>query len=55
MQVNIAECFLKLLEVLFSNNIDIKVCADPLFDNFEDNYIIFLFFLGLDSGSSLNL
>lgn len=39
-----AECLLRLLEVFFSNDVDIKVRAVFLLNDFEGKYIIFLFF-----------
>lgn len=49
------ECFLKSLKVFFSNNINIKIYTDLLFDNFGSNCIIFLFFLNLGSKGKLIL
>lgn len=46
---------LRLLKFLFSNDINIKIYIDLLLDNFEDNYITFLFFLSLDGDSKRGL
>lgn len=43
------------LGVFFSNDIDVKICIDSLLDDFEGNYILFLFFSSLDGGGRLGL
>ena len=48
-----AKCFLGSLGILFSDDIDVEICADPLLDNFKSNCVIFLFLLGLGGGSWL--
>lgn len=50
-----AEYLPESLRVFFSDDINIKICANPLSDNFRSNYVIFLFFLDLSSGSELIL
>ena len=39
----------------FSNNIYIKIAANPLFNDFGDNSIVFLLFSNLRGGSRLSL
>ena len=41
--------------VSFSNNIDIEVRVDPLFDDFKSNSIAFLFFPSLGSYSRISI
>lgn len=53
--VHLAKNLLTSLRTLFSNNIDIKVIANPLFNDFRGNSIILLFFLGLNGSDRLSL
>lgn len=48
-------CFLESLEVYFFDNINIKVSINSLLDNFEINYIIFLFFFNLKDNNRFDL
>lgn len=54
LKTNLAESFSVPLEDFFSNNINIKVIIDPLFDNFGGNGIIFLFFSNLKNSNRLS-
>lgn len=49
------EYFLGPQGVLFSNDIDIKIHIDLLFNDFKSYYVVFFFFSGLGSGSRLVL
>lgn len=48
---NLIKCFSRFLKVYFLNNVDVKVCAKFLLDDFSDNYIILVFYPNLRSGS----
>lgn len=50
---DLMESLSKFLEILFSNNINIEIAINLLFDDFIGNNIVFLFFLNLDSDSKL--
>lgn len=46
--------FLRLLKKKISNNININIGVNSLFNNFGDNSIIFFFFLNLRNSNRLN-
>ena len=55
LRIDSAESFPVSLGTPFSNNINIKIAADPLFNDFGDNNVVFLFFSNLKGGSRLSL
>lgn len=55
MQANVTENLLRYLKVLFSNDVNMEIRADSLFDNFKDNFVVFFIFPGLNNGGRLGL
>lgn len=55
LQANMAKCFPRFLRVFFFNDINIKICADALLDDFSSNSIVFLILFGLGCSSGLGL
>lgn len=47
--------FLRSLKVFFFNNINVKVYANFLLDNFDSNYIVLVFLLNLINSSRFGI
>lgn len=48
-----AESLLGVLEIFFSNDVNVKIRTDSLLDDFRSNCVVFLLLPDLDGGSKL--
>lgn len=55
LQADVTKYFPELLEIFFSNDVNVKIRVDALLDEFSGNCIVFLFFPSLGYGNKLGL